>query len=358
MKRLIFSIVLSLSVFSAMAGVQVVPLPCGEAVMLIATPYSGYKFDSWTDGNTENPRVVSIEQDTIFGANWRECPIKEYAFSKAINKGDSMAFGGRIIKDEGIYKDTLTSVAGCDSIVTLTLSHTSQAKTFQIRVSSADESRGTVSGGGKYKANATATLAATPIGDWVFDKWNDGDTDNPRMIRVNRNANYIAYFTKYLRVNVTVNDPAKGTASYSGINKYGETITCTAIAKSNKYLFSKWRDKDLNFKLSDNSVYSFELIRDINLVAEFKNAPNIVIIDRPTVPSIGSGALVDDPLCVLITDFGGIELVENNAQVIAIYNSAGQLLTTKTNVKQFSMSLVPGVYFIKADNQTAKFIVY
>jgi len=184
MKRLIFSIVLSLSVFSAMAGVQVVPLPCGEAVMLIATPYSGYKFDSWTDGNTENPRVVSIEQDTIFGATWRVCPIEYTTLSEQIYKGDSYFFGERELTKTGTYYDTLTNREGCDSLVSLKLK-VLNIPTYTIRVVTSNEQAGTWTGDGSYKKDAVVTLTAIPNTGYKFFRWINEDTQE-----INQNASF------------------------------------------------------------------------------------------------------------------------------------------------------------------------
>ena len=55
---------------------------------------------------------------------------------------------------------------------------------------------GTVTGGGAYKNNATATLTATPDECYRFVQWSDGNTDNPRTITVTGNATYTAEFEK------------------------------------------------------------------------------------------------------------------------------------------------------------------
>jgi len=200
MKRLIFSIVLSLSVFSAMAGVQVVPLPCGEAVMLIATPYSGYKFDSWTDGNTENPRVVSIEQDTIFGANWRVCPIERTSFSKTIYQGESFWFGDRELTKHGTYYDTLTNVEGCDSIVALKLSVAKQPVEYAVYLAVNNTKQGSVSGAGWYAQGTQAIITATPSKGYQFKHWEDSlgaqVKENPYAFTVTGNVLWTAVFTR------------------------------------------------------------------------------------------------------------------------------------------------------------------
>lgn len=59
-----------------------------------------------------------------------------------------------------------------------------------------DPARGTVKGGGEYAMGNTVTLTATPKYGSIFVGWSDGNTDNPRTITVEGDANYIAQFTK------------------------------------------------------------------------------------------------------------------------------------------------------------------
>ena len=57
-----------------------------------------------------------------------------------------------------------------------------------------DPSQGMVTGGGTYAVGTEITLQAFSYGGYVFDRWNDGNTDNPRKITVNANLNLTAYF--------------------------------------------------------------------------------------------------------------------------------------------------------------------
>ena len=71
---------------------------------------------------------------------------------------------------------------------------TSCTKNFTITVNSNNDAWGTVSGAGSYADGATATLTATPKEGYVFVKWQDGNTDNPRTITVTADATYTAEF--------------------------------------------------------------------------------------------------------------------------------------------------------------------
>ena len=67
-------------------------------------------------------------------------------------------------------------------------------KEFTITVQSNNEAWGNVIGGGEYKKGTIVQLLATPATGYQFGKWDDGNTDNPRSITVEKNATYTAVF--------------------------------------------------------------------------------------------------------------------------------------------------------------------
>ena len=67
-------------------------------------------------------------------------------------------------------------------------------KEFTITAISNDASMGTVAGSGVYKKGTIVQLAAMPTSGYQFAKWDDGNTDNPRSITVEKNATYTAIF--------------------------------------------------------------------------------------------------------------------------------------------------------------------
>jgi hypothetical protein len=71
---------------------------------------------------------------------------------------------------------------------------TSCTKNFTITVNSNNADWGTVTGGGEYADQATAVLTATPNEGYMFVKWQDGNTENPRTITVTANETYTAEF--------------------------------------------------------------------------------------------------------------------------------------------------------------------
>lgn len=60
-----------LSADSAMGSVEVLTEPdCGQDAVVQAFPASGYRFDHWSDGNTTNPRTLSLTSDMTLTAHF------------------------------------------------------------------------------------------------------------------------------------------------------------------------------------------------------------------------------------------------------------------------------------------------
>lgn len=62
MKKLLFFAMMFFSIaLTAQANSE--NCNCGDQVRITATPETGYHFIQWQDGNTENPRVVTVSAD-------------------------------------------------------------------------------------------------------------------------------------------------------------------------------------------------------------------------------------------------------------------------------------------------------
>ena len=71
---------------------------------------------------------------------------------------------------------------------------TAQAKKHTLTVRSANESQGSVSGGGTFDEGSTQTVQATPKTGFAFDKWSDGSTQNPRTVKLTSDLTLTASF--------------------------------------------------------------------------------------------------------------------------------------------------------------------
>ncbi|MBP5668214.1 MAG: T9SS type A sorting domain-containing protein [Salinivirgaceae bacterium] len=119
---------------------------CGKdsVVTFTANAKAGFRFVKWTDGDTANPRAVSIKSDTTLNAYF----------------------------------------AKCHTVTTLS-----------------DNEWGYVEGGGIYEHDSTALLLAVATqyvtGGFGFLKWNDGNRENPRRITVTKDTLLAAIFTTH-----------------------------------------------------------------------------------------------------------------------------------------------------------------
>ena len=71
---------------------------------------------------------------------------------------------------------------------------TTQPKKRTLTVRSANESQGSVSGGGAFNEGSTQTVRATPKTGFAFDKWSDGSTQNPRTVKLTSDLTLTASF--------------------------------------------------------------------------------------------------------------------------------------------------------------------
>ena len=71
---------------------------------------------------------------------------------------------------------------------------TTQPKKRTLTVRSANESQGSVSGGGTFDEGSTQTVRATPKTGFAFDKWSDGSTQNPRTMKLTSDLTLTASF--------------------------------------------------------------------------------------------------------------------------------------------------------------------
>lgn len=180
----------------------------GEQVVISATPYPGYTFNRWHDGNTESVRTITVTGNATYIAYF--------------------------------------------------LSNTNP--TYTITVTSANLSQGTVSGGGTYNQGDQVTIRAIPKTGFQFSRWNDNNTNAERTFTCNGNASYTAYFeTRRCVVSVQSFDNNMGYCTGSGTYNYGQQVTLQAIPYSG-YSFSQWQDGNTDtirsITVTENAVYT------------------------------------------------------------------------------------------------------
>lgn len=113
----------------------------GKTVLIGAKPEKGYRFVRWSDGNTDNPRTISVSAAATYTAVF-----------------------------EAI------------------------AESYTLTVKSCDAAMGSVTGSGSVQCGATTTINAIPATGYKFVRWSDGNTENPRSVTLYADATYTAAF--------------------------------------------------------------------------------------------------------------------------------------------------------------------
>ena len=91
-------------------------------------------------------------------------------------------------------------------------------------------------------ANPSATFTATADEGYHFVQWNDGDTNNPRIVPIVSDTTLTATFAiNQYTVTAIPNDPEMGNITGGGIIAHGNSRTLTATANSS-YHFDHWSD--------------------------------------------------------------------------------------------------------------------
>ncbi len=192
----------------------------GEEAQLVASANTGYNFIEWKeDGDKNAIRKVKVTADATYTALFekQQAPKPEYTITVAASpaEGGSVEGGGKY--EEG-KTATLTATAAegyefvqwSDGVkdnprvvtVTADATYTAEFKKkevlpteYTVTVYVSPEESGKVEGAGTYKEGETATLVALPAFGYLFDKWSDGNTENPRDIVVDKKWTLICYFT-------------------------------------------------------------------------------------------------------------------------------------------------------------------
>ena len=274
----------------------------GATATLSATPATHYQFVQWKDGNTDNPREVTVTEDATYIA---EFAIIQHTITGKANDDAMGSVSGGGTFDEGSVttltaaaKDGYQFVKWSDEVTDNPRSVTVDADAtftavfeaipvtkYTITVLSADEKAGSVTGSGEYEEGEKVEIKATAATGYKFSKWNDGNTDNPRTITVTADATFIASFaeesipepTKYT-ITVKSADETMGDVKGNGTYAEGSDIQISAIPNKG-YEFVEWDDHN-----TDNPR-DIKVTADASYTATFKAAEPIVTTYTITVVS-------------------------------------------------------------------------
>ena len=185
--------------------------PAGAVIQISATPSPSARFVSWDDGNADNPRTVTVIGDITYTAKFEA--LQNYTITVvSANPAMGTVEGGGTFLEGTVINISATPLTGYYFIgwndgnadnprsITVTANETYVAQfatnpvqTFTLTVM-CNSSEGTTIGSGTYTAGSTATIAAFPNSGYLFDKWQDNVTDNPRQVTVTGDMTFVAFF--------------------------------------------------------------------------------------------------------------------------------------------------------------------
>ena len=333
----------------------------GSSVTLSATPASGYQFLQWSDGVQRLTRVVTVTGDATYSALFTDGSSEMYTLTVEPNipeLGQTSGSGtypagasveisaypsanARFVKwDDGNTQNPRTVVVNSDKTY---IAEFAQAQEYTIEVISADPNRGQAYGGGTFMEGDVIEISAVAFEGYVFEKWDDGNTQNPRSITVTGNATYKAIFVESSVTTYTVTlicNTDEGTVSGGGVYVAGSTAYLTAFPH-NGYEFDKWSDG------ATDNPRTVIVNSDLTLAAFFKGT------------GVGEDGLTPMTLYPNPTK-GSIRIsgIEANSTV-EIYNSLGQLVRTVNAGpdQEIGVSdLASGLYLVRCGNRTLRFV--
>jgi hypothetical protein len=271
----------------------------GDTIEIAATPYIGFEFISWTDGNTDNPRTIIVTENATYTAHFglQQCVIKTQVTPEGagtVDGGGTYDYGSTIqllahnntgyrfqMWDDGNLTNPRSVFVEGDASYTAVF----EPLPYEITAECDPVEGGTVSGAGTYYYGTTATLTATPNENYIFLCWSDGIASNPRSVTVTGNANYKALFhfngTTEYTITVAANNPLLGTVTGGGIYPEGSIAEISATPYEGS-VFTGWDDGN-----TDNPR-SIVVTQDMEFIAIFTKTETYTITVRAENPLLGS----------------------------------------------------------------------
>ncbi len=197
---------------------------------LPAATRTGYTFKGWSTSRTGTVNVSTTTKVTANVTYYAVWTINSYTWtfdanggtgdttktlnynatlstlptaSRASTAANNYTFAGWFDTDASTGGTQLTTSTKCTGNKTWYARWTASTRQYKLTVTAG--TGGTVSGGGTYNYNASATLKATANSGYHFVKWSDGNTSATRTVTVTKDATYIATFEQdpYLNLDKT-----------------------------------------------------------------------------------------------------------------------------------------------------------
>ena len=150
--------------------------------------YAGKHGEKYTKGILTG---VYVEQEPPIGSYVLQAQDSGVAFYKHMVRGNGCTVGPYrcyIEPQEGAGDSAGMSGGGSAQQAQ------AKPKKHTLTVRSANESQGSVSGGGTFDDGSTQTIKATPQAGFAFDKWSDGNIESTRTVKLTSDLTLTASF--------------------------------------------------------------------------------------------------------------------------------------------------------------------
>ena len=276
--------------------------PYGETADLTARPANGYGFVWWKEGNSQISRnsylTFTVEGERNLSAVFARMITRTVTFQVVNGQweagGTADQYAVFHFPDDEDYAPVLAAdqipqpgtpaehyAAGAwDAPEPNTETHISNNRTYTYRfvpmnytitATANPDGSGTVSGGGTYEYNTTATLQATAEGGYSFVNWSENGT----MVTSNNPYTFTVLSDRTLKANYTPNTytisahalPSEGgVVAGAGIYTYTQTAELVAVP-AEAYHFVNWTENGT--QVSASRTYTFQVTGARALTANF-----------------------------------------------------------------------------------------
>lgn len=343
---------------------NVIKCNSGQKINVSAIPENEHRhFVRWTDGNTDNPRLVTVTQDMTITA---EFAPNQYTISTEVNEAERGSVSGGTTADY-LSEVTLTAIANygyhfvrwtdregywadwnTDNPRTVqvlgdtTYSAVFEKNTYTITAQSANDIQGYVSAPSQAEYLDQVSLTAYPNVGYHFTQWSDENTDNPREIVLTCDTTFTAEF-------------AQTFSGQCGDNLYWKYVnhTLTVSGTGNMY---DYNDYDMPWLLFRDTTDVVILERGITGIGNnaFNGFVKLGKIEFPsTLTSIGANAFAG---CRKLYDIYSYAVEPPVAENTSFANYNVYLHVPCDNLRDYQMDAVFGsfkyIQCIGAENTT------
>lgn len=215
---------------------------------------------------------------------------------------------------------------------------------FSIKVATADKKMGMGIGTFKYEKDELAEIVAIEKYGYHFTKWSDGNTENPRYVKVANDSTFTAQF-EVNNYSVLAEANEKSMGRVEGAATYAYLSRTQLKASPNEgYKFKEWSDGE-TANPRNILVYS-----DTTFTAIFEAEGT-----KPVETAISDS----DARALNVYAYGNVIVVENATEEIFVYNAMGGLIC-RDAINRVRMEInvnTPGIYIVRTGGTVKRVLV-